>query len=113
MFCGNIVNVKLTIIPCSNPTTFKLLNDTLGSCDTICLASSSTNDEGGVKNSKHLVGKASDISVKGLTPLEVYNTIERLIKNGDMLQGGLGLYDTFVHYDIRHFLVLALSKYDS
>lgn len=57
--------------------------------------------QGGVKNSKHLVGKASDISVKGLTPLEVYNTIERLIKNGDMLQGGLGLYDTFVHYDIR------------
>jgi len=56
---------------------------------------------GGVKNSKHLLGKASDISIKGMSPLEVYNTIERLIENGDMLQGGLGLYDSFVHYDIR------------
>jgi uncharacterized protein YcbK (DUF882 family) len=56
---------------------------------------------GGVKNSKHLLGKASDIAIKGMSPLEVYNTIERLIENGDMLQGGLGLYDSFVHYDIR------------
>lgn len=56
---------------------------------------------GGVKSSQHILGKAADISVKGLSPLEVYKTIERLIKNGDMLQGGLGLYDSFVHYDIR------------
>ena len=27
--------------------------------------------------------------------------IEELIDMGHMLQGGLGLYDTFVHYDIR------------
>ena len=47
------------------------------------------------------MGKAADISIKGLSSLEVYKTIERLIENGDMLQGGLGLYDTFVHYDIR------------
>jgi len=56
---------------------------------------------GGVKTSQHLVGKAADIAVKGMQPLEVYNAIENLIDNGDMLQGGLGLYDTFVHYDIR------------
>tara|TARA_R100000951_G_scaffold66786_1_gene56415 strand:- start:593 stop:985 length:393 start_codon:yes stop_codon:yes gene_type:complete len=56
---------------------------------------------GGVKTSQHLMGKAADISIKGLLPLEIYKTIERLIENGDMLQGGLGLYDTFVHYDIR------------
>ena len=36
-----------------------------------------------------------------MTPLEVYNAIEKLIDDGDMLQGGLGLYDSFVHYDIR------------
>jgi uncharacterized protein YcbK (DUF882 family) len=56
---------------------------------------------GGVKTSQHIMGKAADISVKGFSPLEVYKTIERLIENGDMLQGGLGLYDSFVHYDIR------------
>ena len=56
---------------------------------------------GGVKSSQHILGKAADISIKGLTSLEVYKTIERLIENGDMLQGGLGLYDSFVHYDIR------------
>ena len=56
---------------------------------------------GGVKTSQHIMGKAADIAIKGLSPLEVYKTIERLIENGDMLQGGLGLYDSFVHYDIR------------
>jgi len=57
--------------------------------------------QGGVKTSQHIMGRASDISVKGMTPLEVYNAIEKLIDDGDMLQGGLGLYDSFVHYDIR------------
>jgi len=56
---------------------------------------------GGVKSSQHIMGRAADISINSMTPLEVYNTIERLIANGDMLQGGLGLYDSFVHYDIR------------
>ena len=56
---------------------------------------------GGVKNSQHIMGRAADIVVKGMTPLEVHTTIELLIEKGDMLQGGLGLYDTFVHYDIR------------
>lgn len=56
---------------------------------------------GGVKNSQHILGKASDIVVSGLSTIEVYNTIEELISKGDMLQGGLGLYNSFVHYDIR------------
>ena len=56
---------------------------------------------GGVKNSQHVLGKASDIVVSGLTTTEVYNIIEELIDKGDMLQGGLGLYNSFVHYDIR------------
>jgi len=35
-------------------------------------------------------------------PTEIlYQHIEDAISNGEMLQGGLGLYDTFVHYDIR------------
>tara|TARA_Y100000401_G_C8326015_1_gene228343 strand:+ start:4563 stop:4955 length:393 start_codon:yes stop_codon:yes gene_type:complete len=56
---------------------------------------------GGVKLSKHTLGMASDISVKGVEPEQVLATLEAGIQNGDVLQGGLGLYDTFVHYDIR------------
>lgn len=56
---------------------------------------------GGSKTSQHLLGKAADITVQSLKPIEVFAIIEDLIDFGVMLQGGLGLYDTFVHYDIR------------
>ena len=56
---------------------------------------------GGVSNSQHLLGKAVDLSVKGLSSRMLYAAIEDLINNGHILQGGLGLYNTFVHYDIR------------
>lgn len=56
---------------------------------------------GGAKNSLHLEAKAGDINAKGLTPRQLYNVIEKLIAEGKMKQGGLGLYKTFVHYDIR------------
>ena len=56
----------------------------------------------GVKtNSMHLYGKAADIRVNTLTPKQLAAAIEKLIKEGKMLQGGLGIYPTFVHYDIR------------
>jgi uncharacterized protein YcbK (DUF882 family) len=58
------------------------------------------NAVGGSKNSQHVFGRAADIVVKGKTPKQVYDIIEGMIASGDMLQGGLGLYDTFVHYDI-------------
>ncbi len=56
---------------------------------------------GGVKTSQHLLGKAADITIKNLTPVEVFTIIEDLIDIGVLLQGGLGLYDTFVRTDIR------------
>ena len=56
---------------------------------------------GGSQTSQHLLGKAADITIQSLKPAEVYRIIEDLIEMGEMLQGGLGLYDTFVHYDIR------------
>ena len=56
---------------------------------------------GGSKTSQHLFGKAADITIDSLKPIEVFTLIEDLIDMGLMLQGGLGLYDTFVHYDIR------------
>lgn len=55
----------------------------------------------GSKNSQHLTGKASDIKVKGYTSLQVNKAIEQLIKDGKMKEGGLGIYNTFNHYDIR------------
>lgn len=56
---------------------------------------------GGAPASQHLLATAGDISQKKETPLELYKRIERLIKEGKMHNGGLGLYNTFVHYDVR------------
>ena len=50
--------------------------------------------------SQHTLGKAADITAQGLTPKYVASKIEQLINSGDMLQGGLGVYPTFCHYDI-------------
>lgn len=56
---------------------------------------------GGVRNSQHVKGTAADIVVSGMNTKEVAKAIETLIARGDMLQGGIGVYPTFVHYDIR------------
>jgi len=50
--------------------------------------------------SQHTKGKAADITAQGLKPKYVAAKIEQLISSGDMLQGGLGVYPTFCHYDI-------------
>ena len=57
---------------------------------------------GGVAKSQHILGNAADITMKGYTPKNIYNAIEFLIDKGEMLQGGLGLYKNFVHYDIGY-----------
>lgn len=56
---------------------------------------------GGASKSQHLFGKAADITVTGLTPLQIAVEIEKLIAAGKMRQGGLGRYPNFIHYDIR------------
>ena len=56
---------------------------------------------GGVSNSQHILGKAADIVVKGIEPSITFDLVDLLINEGEMLQGGLGNYDTFTHYDIR------------
>lgn len=56
---------------------------------------------GGVPHSQHLTASAADISVKGMTPKELAKKIEHLIEEGKMVNGGIGIYPTFVHYDIR------------
>jgi len=56
---------------------------------------------GGSKNSQHLLGKAADIVVKGVSPDDVADAIDFLIATGILKEGGLGRYNTFTHYDIR------------
>lgn len=52
---------------------------------------------GGVSNSQHTKGTASDIVVKNVNPVDVANYAEYLL--GD--KGGIGLYSNFVHIDTR------------
>jgi uncharacterized protein YcbK (DUF882 family) len=54
-----------------------------------------------VPNSRHCLGQAVDISVNGISPKELARIIVILILEGRMQEGGIGLYRTFVHYDIR------------
>lgn len=55
----------------------------------------------GAKDSQHVKGTAVDFKVKGLKPKEVALIVERLIKEGKIKQGGIGIYPSWVHYDIR------------
>ena len=56
---------------------------------------------GGAKHSQHLTCSAADISTKSYTPRQLAKIIIKLINSGKMKQGGIGLYNGFVHYDIR------------
>lgn len=56
---------------------------------------------GGAKNSQHLTASAADVTAKNYTPKQLAAVIERLIKQGKVKQGGIGIYPGFTHYDIR------------
>lgn len=56
---------------------------------------------GGAARSYHLRCMAADIHCKGATPKQVFNAILYLMETGQIDQGGLKQYSTFVHYDIR------------
>ena len=55
----------------------------------------------GAKRSQHMLAKAADIKISRMTPKEVRETILELIQEGKMHSGGVGIYTTFVHYDVR------------
>lgn len=55
---------------------------------------------GGAKSSMHLKAGAADIKVKGYKPTVVKEAILHLIKSGKMKDGGIGLYPSWVHYDV-------------
>ncbi len=56
---------------------------------------------GGAKFSQHVEGKAADISSSKFTPDQIHAAILELIGEGKMKQGGLGIYNSWVHYDTR------------
>lgn len=58
---------------------------------------SKNNFVGGAANSQHLYGNAADIVVKGHTPSEVADYVEKILLNS----GGIGRYQTFTHVDVR------------
>jgi uncharacterized protein YcbK (DUF882 family) len=53
------------------------------------------------KNSQHLLGKAADIQAFAYNSLQIFYTILKLMNTNKIIKGGLGLYNNFVHYDIR------------
>jgi uncharacterized protein YcbK (DUF882 family) len=58
---------------------------------------------GASNSSQHLFAKASDIVIESKSPEQVANIIKVLISEGKMKQGGIGVYKTFTHYDIRGY----------
>lgn len=58
---------------------------------------------GSKDTSQHVLGKAADLQIDNVEPQELYEIIELLIDLEQIPQGGLGLYNTFVHYDIRGY----------
>lgn len=52
---------------------------------------------GGTTYSQHLYGMAADIQVKGIAPKTVAAYAEKLLPKS----GGIGIYKTFVHVDVR------------
>ena len=55
----------------------------------------------GAGHSQHMLAKAADIQVQGMAPKQVCALVKQLIADGQMAQGGVGLYDNWVHYDVR------------
>jgi|TARA_R100001369_G_scaffold5134_1_gene14668 uncharacterized protein YcbK (DUF882 family) len=58
-------------------------------------------DVGGSTNSQHLVGKAADVKSKTIKPKDMAQIVADLMKNEIFELGGIGIYNTFTHIDIR------------
>jgi len=56
---------------------------------------------GGVKNSYHTKGIAADISVKDYTPKQLAKIVKKLRDEGKLQINAIGLYNGFIHVDIR------------
>jgi len=55
----------------------------------------------GAIRSQHMYGRAADIKIKGVHARIVARGIRKLIREKRILNGGVGSYTSFTHYDIR------------
>jgi len=55
---------------------------------------------GGTSQSRHLCGMAADFFSPGISNSTVQSVVSQLINEGLIIDGGLGRYNTFTHYDI-------------
>ncbi len=60
-------------------------------------------DVGGSTNSQHIKGKAADIKSNTLSPSEIASITDDLMKSEKFKLGGIGIYNTFTHVDIRGY----------
>jgi uncharacterized protein YcbK (DUF882 family) len=58
-------------------------------------------DVGGSVNSQHLKGKAADIKSNDINPEDMATIVDDLMKCESFKLGGVGIYNTFTHVDIR------------
>lgn len=56
---------------------------------------------GSKDDSQHVQGRAADIQVEGHSPEAVHAAALKLYERGELEIGGLGIYDSFVHLDVR------------
>ena len=58
-------------------------------------------DVGGAVSSQHLKGKAADVKSSTMSPSEIAVIVDDLMKSEKFKLGGVGIYNTFTHVDIR------------
>ena len=58
-------------------------------------------DVGGAINSQHTKGKAADIKSRDINPKDMAAIVDDLMKCESFKLGGVGIYNTFTHVDIR------------
>lgn len=71
------------------------------------------NAVGGKPASQHLEGRAADIRAASFTSTQLHGLIVRLWQAGKLPRlGGLGVYDRFVHVDVREVADGRLARWD-
>lgn len=56
---------------------------------------------GGASASQHMLAKACDFTIEGMSPYQTWSLVYKLRQEGKIMKGGLGRYNTFTHYDVR------------
>ena len=62
-----------------------------------CRCEAHNAEVGGSKNSQHLLGKAADITIQGISPSEVHRYLCEIYPD----KFGIGKYSSFTHIDVR------------